>query len=194
MRESFPNNEDRRSFRLYRRINRSSKALLSDTAKSLDLFPRHGIKPKPIGRVALTIMGKGTIMNARKYPGLQEMLFPDFAAALLEPSLESARRPISAEVEGVGVFGVSVHMARLALRIQDKNGALEEEYNTYFDRLAEVGEYDVVRRQFVPHLTIATVDPTCATNELLERLEKAAPRSVLLLPVGTDPRVPKNLA
>ena len=66
---------------------------------------------------------------------------------------------------------------------------MEEERNTYIDRIHQLGNRVTNWKEQKPHLTLVTLDVLAGTNNVLEWVEERAPSEVMLLPVDTDPRL-----
>lgn len=192
MNQRFPNNEDRRSFRIKRGLSKPSRKNLGFCANLREQFPDKRIQPKNEA-TDLTIVGKMDIVDIRKQvPSLGKMLFSDLAQRVLEPAPETANNNLLFKVRGVGFIGVR-QVVRVAMFLEDPDKILTNEYATYTNRLDNLGA--AVRwRGMLPHISLAMVPAESATKDVVEWVERQAPEEVMLMRVGTDPRLPKTEA
>lgn len=190
MRQRFPNNEDRRSFRIRRRLSRPSRRSIAYCAELTEIFPNQDIKPIQ-AETDLTIIGKMDIVDARhRVPRLGEMLFKDLATEIMEPRPVSSRREKLARVISVGYIGTR-ETVRAALFLEDKKNSLQHEYANYTSRLDALGAAGRWKGM-LPHISLALVPQAEANEDILEWISASAPLEIMLLPVDTDPRVPKD--
>lgn len=190
MRQRFPNNEDRRSFRIRRPLSKPSRRSIWYVENLKEQFPDRGIRPLH-AETDLTIIGKMDIVDARRsVPRLGEMLFKDLAQELLYPTPSTAHDSLIRRVQHIGYIGTK-RVVRAALFLEDEDGALGDEYATYTQRIDETGA-QVRWKGMLPHLSVALVPRMHATPALLGWLEEQAPEQIALLPVTTDPRIPSQ--
>ena len=188
MRQRFPNNEDRRSFRIRRPLSKPSRRALWYCESLPDEFPDKGFRSLH-AMTDLTIVGKMDVVDARRaVPRLGSMLFRDLANELLEPTPTSAEQTIISKVKKIGYIGTK-RVVRAALFLEDETGAIESEYETYTGRLDGMGA-NGRWKGMIPHISIALIPKIYADNDVLGWIEGQAPEEVALLPVSTDPRIP----
>jgi hypothetical protein len=188
--QRFPGNEDRRSFRIRRRLSRPSRQDLAFCSGLSGAFPGQNIRT--IERETdLTIVGKMDIVDARKNSDtLREMSFPDLARLVLDPRPASAAESQLMAAESIGLLGVR-ETVRAVLFLDDKDAVLTDEYGQYTNRLNQCGA-DIKWRGMLPHVSLALLPANAPRSEVVSWLTERAPENVMLLPVSTDPRLPRD--
>ena len=190
MRQRFPNNEDRRSFRVRRPLSKPTRRALWYCSDLTEVFPDKGFRSLH-AETDLTIVGKMDIVDARHAaPRLGSMLFKDFAAAVLQPEPESATQSLMTRVKRIGYIGTK-RVVRAALFLEDETEVIAEEYREYTQRLDDMGA-NGRWKGMLPHISVALIPKMHATNDVITWLEEQAPSEVMLLPVSTDPRIPSE--
>lgn len=136
-------------------------------------------KDKSLG---LTIVSRGLVahhLRQRNIIETQARYDKVFKRPIIPSSLES----MNLRVSDVRYFGRSLGRLSLALVLDDPEGILEAEHDTYIKRIHSEKRIGV--GSFIPHISIGSVPYEHATTSLLTSLESDIPETIDLRPVST---------
>ncbi|MBC7942887.1 hypothetical protein H7X68_00085 [Candidatus Saccharibacteria bacterium] len=165
------------------------RPLANESINSVDTITSrsHDVKllKRPTRTLRLSLVTEGRIYDTMRRNGIlssdTRYIHDKIFNPVLPTSLESLQLPV------IGVDYVGKRIERLgiiALILDDNDRVLETEHNEYVRRINPSGQ--IVRGDFLPHVSIARVPPELATKALLASVLNFVPESIELLPVTSS--------
>lgn len=169
------------SFGISRKLSASSKKELEFTQQLPGVFPESDIIPRRLGELSLTMLEKGemsrSLANGRLHENIKSYSYSrGVIGGLLLNECQGAA--IDSPVLQPDYMGTHRSYTRLVLKLDDPDRTLAHDVESIRSSIDPNEHW----KEFVPHITIATISTACATNEVLEWAQERAPESITLNP------------
>jgi hypothetical protein len=151
--------------------------------------PSTSLKWRPLGKAGLTLMERGEFASACNYPGSVLAAEPideiELRAKLAFASGKTQRRIQSAQTASTQYIGNAPFGYLNISYFLDPESFLDNRSDV-IDFINKEAGTAILWRNFIPHVTLATVDRESATEGLLDRFDKFRPDLLHFLGVKVE--------
>lgn len=174
------------TFRIKRGLTHRSKAKLDIKEQLTDQFTDTPFRFRGKRTLSSTLIEEGELKGSLT-PQARRLGQVGLARNILLPAPDTSTRLLTLSFSGVDFFGIDQYRKHLVAVLDDPDGILAQERETYSARIDQVTDHHNRWKQIQPHITLASLDINCCIEELREFTEELLPPSVTLQSVKTSP-------